>query len=535
MVDVFVGIWRDLAYAGRSLAKARAFTFVCVVSLGIGMAPVIAVPYGMRIFVTPPIGVNTEGLVELVTRAVGPRGATDEWSYPDFIDLRDADTGVSMAGWVTGESDVTLQASGDVKTRSRTMFVSSNYFETIGVALARGPGFGETTEPVVILGQNFWRNHLGSEPEIIGKTLALDGVRHVVVGIAPDQFAGHLGFHDAELFVPLERHPAVLAADSARFDRSKDWVHIHGRLSPGVGMAQATAAVSSVTSQLARQYQATNEFKAGVVEPYHASGSLEGADMRIIQAVWQTLAALPLLVVCLNISGMVQVRSAIRERELSIRQAIGASRGRLIQYLLAEAVVLAALGGALASLVIFNAPPLISWWAGEPIPAHWQEALRFDLSMLATCVGTCLATSLLFGWLPATRFSRPVIITVLKDDAGGGGRRAGRVHRLTTALQAAIAVPLLVVSGMSLDRVRTTATANLGFESDLLYAAPLPAERRVQDPKRSRDSREGDRCSVRHAGRRPAAGFPLPHDEGIAANRRGRRAESRLRPRDACW
>ena len=239
--------------------------------------------------------------------------------------------------------------------------------------------------------------------------------------------------------------------------------------------------------------------------------------------------------VCLNISGMVQVRSAIRERELSIRQAIGASRGRLIQYLLAEAVVLAALGGALASLVIFNAPPLISWWAGEPIPAHWQEALSFDLSMLATCVGTCLATSLLFGWLPATRFSRPVIITVLKDDAGGGGRRAGRVHRLTTALQAAIAVPLLVVSGMSLDRVRTTATANLGFESDLLYAAPLQAERRVQDPKRSRDSREGDRCSVRHAGRRPAAGFPLPHDEGIAANRRGRRADSRLRPRHACW
>ena len=276
MVDVFVGIWRDLAYAGRSLAKARAFTFVCVVSLGIGMAPVIAVPYGMRIFATPPIGVNTEGLVELVTTTVGPRGATDEWSYPDFIDLRDADTGVSMAGWVTGESDVTLPASGDVKTRSRTMFVSSNYFETIGVALARGPGFGETTEPVVILGHNFWRNHLGSDPEIIGKTLALDGVPHVVVGIAPDQFAGHLGFHDAELFVPLERHPALLADDSARFDRSKDWVHIHGRLSPGVGMAQASAAVSAITSQLAKQHPATNEFKAGVVEPYHAMGQSGG-------------------------------------------------------------------------------------------------------------------------------------------------------------------------------------------------------------------------------------------------------------------
>jgi predicted permease len=469
-----MGIWRDLVHAGRSLAKARAFTFVCVVSLGIGMAPVIGVPYWMRIFTTPPPGVNTEGLVEVVTTSVGPHRADDEWPYPDFVDLRDASTGLEAVGWATGQSDVTLQSSGDV--RATAMFVSSNYFRAIGVALARGPGFQETSDPVVILGHDFWQYRLNADPGIVGQTLTLDGTPHVVTGVAAEHFEGHLGFEGADLFLPLERHPRLLADTNVRFDRNTPWVHIHGRLMPGVSVTQASAAVTAVTAQLANLYPATNEHKTGVVETYHPLGVLEGSDFPIIFTVWQTMAAMVLLVVCLNISGMVQVRSAIRERELSIRQAIGASRGRLIQHLLAEAVVLAALGGALASLVLFNLPPVMSWLMGEPIPARWQEALSVDLSMIAICIGICLVTSLVFGWLPATRFSRPMIITVLKDDAGGGGVRAGRVHRLTTALQVAIAVPLLVLSGMSLERVRATATADLGFASDRLYAAPLPLD-----------------------------------------------------------
>src|SRR5919109_20646 len=105
---MFKGIWRDLVYAGRSLGKSRAFTFVCVVSLGIGMAPVIAIPYGARIFSMPPAGVNTEGLVELVTTPVGPRRAGNEWSYPDFVDLRDADTGIAITGWAARGSETTI-------------------------------------------------------------------------------------------------------------------------------------------------------------------------------------------------------------------------------------------------------------------------------------------------------------------------------------------------------------------------------------------------------------------------------------------
>ena len=476
------GIWRDLVYAGRSLAKARAFTLVCVVSLGIGMVPVIAVPYFSRITRTPPPGVNTAGLVEVVTTPLGSRAATDQWSYPDFMDLRAADTGMDIAGWTGKPSEIKIQTPAGVETRPvAAMFVSANYFKTVGVALARGPGFDPRVdeplkaEPVVILGHEFWQTQLGADPEIVGKTLTLDDIPRVVVGIAPARFDGHLFLHGKEVFVPLEQHPLLSeqSPENKRSDRGHGWIFAIGRLSPGVGVPQASAAVAAVTARLAKQFPVTNESTAGIVVPYHPAGSLARFQLLALQAIALTLTGTVLVVVCLNISGMMQVRSAMRERELSIRQAIGASRKRLVQHLLSEAIILAGLGGALASTVLFNLPAVLSLLADRPLPDQVQDAWRIDFSIVAICIGFCLITSLLFGLWPAARFSRPVIISSLKDDAGVGGAAAGRVHRVTAALQVAVAVPLIVMSGIALDRVRATATADLGFESDLLYAAPL--------------------------------------------------------------
>lgn len=464
---MFNSIWNDLIHAGRSLAKARAFTFVCVVSLGIGMAPVIAIPYFSRVLTIQPPGLKTEGLVEIITTRVGSREPTDSWSYPDYADLRDANTGMALVGWTYGQSEVQNDAV-------RVMFVSTNYFQTIGVALFRGSGFSETSEPGVILGYRYWQNHFASDPDIIGKTLTLDDVQHVVTGIAPDQFNGHLpGNGEMAVFLPLERDPRFRTAST---DRRKEWVAIHGRLMPGVTVAQASAAISAVTSTLAKQYPSTNENKAGIAAPYEAFGNLVKSRFAVIQAVGLTLTGMVLLVVCVNISGMVQVRSAMRERELSIRQAIGATHRQLIQYMLCEAIIMAALGATLASLFLFNLLPLRSLLTDSPLPSQAQQALRMNLPTIGFGVGLCFVTSLMFGLLPALRFSRPVILSALKDDAGVGGRRVGRVQRVTAALQVAIAVPLIVMGGISLDRVRSTATADLGFPADLVYAVPLKVD-----------------------------------------------------------
>src|SRR5215207_5729048 len=117
MDRMFDDIWRDLAHAGRSLAKARGFTFVCVVSLGIGMVPVITVPYVARVTRMPPPGVKTEGLVEVVTTPRGARAASDAWSYPDFVDLRAAATGVSVSGWTGGPTQATIQSPAGVEKK----------------------------------------------------------------------------------------------------------------------------------------------------------------------------------------------------------------------------------------------------------------------------------------------------------------------------------------------------------------------------------------------------------------------------------
>src|SRR6186997_501037 len=388
---MFRGIWSDLVYAGRSLAKARAFTFVCVVSLGIGMAPVIAIPYFSRALAIQPPGLNTEGLVEILTTPVGPREATDIWSYPDYADLRDANTGMALVGWTYGQSEFK-------KDSLRAMFVSTNYFETIGVTLFRGPGFSASSEPAVILGYRTWQNHFASDPDIIGKTLTLDEIPHLVTGVAPAQFDGHMtGNGEVAVFLPLESNPRFRAASS---DRSKEFVLIHGRLMPGVSVTQASAAVSTVTSSLAKQYPSTNENKSGIAAPYDAFGNLVKSRVAVIQALALTLTGMVLLVVCMNISGMVQVRSAMRERELSIRQAIGATRPQLIRYLLSEAIIMAGLGAILASFVLFNLLSLRSLLTSDPLPPQAQEILRFNLPTVGVAVGLCFLTSLVFGLLP---------------------------------------------------------------------------------------------------------------------------------------
>jgi predicted permease len=483
LLDGFQGFVRDLIHAARSLAKARSHTVVCVASLGIGIGTFFALVTLTRWMTAPAPGVKTDGLVELLVIPHGPLRAKagfwaiERWSYPDFEALRRADTGIAITGWTMGQSDVEMP-DGAAPVPVPTMFVSANYFSTVGVTLARGPGFGPSVddgpspEPRVVLGYHFWQTRLGSDPDIVGKPLTLDGVPHVVSGIVPEGFSSHESAFDdpsPSLFVPLGHYPRLRADPGLPFNRDIDWVGILGRLASGVGIAQANATVSALMSTLAKEYPATNEFKAASVEPYYSQGAASRPRLRVTTVQLLGLSGMVLLIVCLNLSGMMLVRSAIRERELSVRQAVGAGRLRLIRYLLSEAFMLAGLGAALSALVIMGIPAVVAWRMRVPLP----PGLAPDAVGFGICAALCLAASLMFGLLPAIRFSRPNLITALKDDTGGGGRRVGRLHRLAAALQLGIVIPFLVASGLLLDRVRT---ADFGFETAGLVAARLDPE-----------------------------------------------------------
>jgi predicted permease len=474
---------RDFVHAARTLAKARTFTLVCVVSLGIGMGAIVALATFGRAITAPARGIDTDGLAELLVLPQGPLRlkagvwATEQWSYPDFQTLRDADTGMALTGWVRESSEVGMKVPDEAELRRvMTLYVSANYFSTFGVTLAKGPGFdpamddAPTGEPRVVLSHDFWRVQTSSDPEIVGKSLLFNGVLHTVVGVAPEDFHGHSHFFQAPgslVFMPFERHPRLKANPLLRDDRTTDWVHIHGRLEPGVDFARANALVTSIVAGLSQRHPSTNEFKASTVEPYASLGAAGRPESRRVLSVMLGLAGAVLLVVCLNISGMMLVRGTIRERELSIRSALGAARQRLVQYLFFEALVLAVVAAVVSGFVLFGIPAIAAWYLGAPVP----EEIDLDAVNVVIASGLCLLVSLLFGLLPALRFSRPNLISAMKDDAGGGGTQTIRVHRVAAMVQIGIAVPFLVISGVMLDRVRT---ADLGFPTDGFAAAKLP-------------------------------------------------------------
>jgi predicted permease len=494
-------IGRDLAHAVRALAKDRIFTVVCVISLGIGMGAVVALATFGRALAAPAHGITTNGLTELLVIPEGPlrakagTWALEKWSYPDYQALRHADTGMSLAGWTMEFSQVgSATPDGKQPPRVATLYVSADYFDVFGVTLARGPGFDPAIDdapsgaPRVVLSYEFWQRRMNGDPNAVGTSLTINGVAHTVVGIAPPDFLGHFHFFkspNSPLFVPLEQHPRLRANPNLRTDRSVDWVHIHGRLNPGVDMTRASGLVSATVSGLAKRYPATNEYKAATVEPYYSLGAVGHPESRRVLATLLGLAGAVLFIVCLNISGMMLVRGARRERELCIRAALGAGRRRLIQHLFFEAVLLAVAGGALSGFVLFGIPAIAGWWIGAPVPRE----VDFDVVEALLSTGLCLAVSVLFGMLPAVRFSRPDLVRGMKDDAGGGGRQTIRVHRVAAILQIGVAVPFLVISGVMRNRVRT---ADFGFPTDGLAAArvrvPIDAEQSTGFVRNIRDS-----------------------------------------------
>jgi predicted permease len=479
---------RDLGHAARSLAKARAFSLVSILSLGIGLGVVILMLVTLRALVGRPFGVVPDGLVELL---IIPQGelrarvndwAVDTWSYPDFVDINNATTGVTVTGWTPAQAVV--RTPDTAPARVDAMYVSPNYFTTIGLPLARGAGFtqGTTADQLeVILSHSAWRNRFGGSPDVVGRTITIDGAPHVVVGLAPEHFRGHFIQHRPgfEVWLPLRQHPRLAAPDGPREKREVDWIHLLGRLEAGTSLSSASGAVAATMTTLAERYPASNALKSASVEPYFNMGARRRTDALAEALSLLAAATMVLIVVCLNMSGMVMVRTATRERELALRLAIGASRGRLVQYLLAEAVILAIAGGGLAAAVVFGTPALVAWWTGQPLEISFVP----DAAMAALGIALSLVTSLVFGLLPAMRFSRPRILTALKDDTGGGGRRVGRIHRWTAAVQVGIAVPFLVIGGLQLEQFRATAHADLGFDQGGIHAVRvhLPAAKADAD------------------------------------------------------
>ena len=462
-------LWQDIRYAGRTLRKQPGFTTVAVLSLavGIGLNSTIFTMVDALLFRPMPFA-NAGRLVTIYTS--DERGeAYGSSSYPDLLDWRGANlpfdglVGHAMMFAAVGISGDNRLAFGEV--------VTTNYFDVLGVPLSRGRGFlpeeelREGAAPVTVISDRLWRRDFGARGDVVGQTLTIRNRPYIVVGVAPAAFNGIMPGGVADLWVPISMVDDVepagqidvvpSATGTSRLQqRGNRWLFVKGLVRADVPLAAASEQLRAVMARLEQAYPVSNRDRRAVVAPAGSVRFHPHVD-RILKPVSLVLLAsvcLVLLVACANLAGMLLARGAARTREMALRSALGADRGRLIRQLTVESLVLSSLGGV--------AGLLLSTWATSalaampvPIAIPISFAVPTDWRVVAFTGGLAVLTGLAFGVLPALRASRPDLVPALKDEgalAAPPGRRFGLRQGLVVT-QVAVSVVLLV-GGLLLTR-----------------------------------------------------------------------------------
>ena len=476
---------RDTAYALRTCARNPGFTAAVTISIALGIAANTTV-FSM---------VNAVLLGELPVREPERLVAFSETlSHPDYLDYRDR-TGV-FAG-VAAHFPVlpaSLSGAGEPE-RAWGQLVSANYFSVVGVRPVLGRDFlpeedqAPDRNPVVILSHGLWRRRFGADPGIPGRTILMNNRPYTVVGVAPPGFRGTDRGLVAEFWVPLAMLGQIMP-DLAREDpmahRNNSWLMLDARLAPGISRAQAAAAVRVVQRRIEAEYH-KGERPGRPITLGKAGGLIEGGDRFAVGlfTVLMTVVALVLLVACANVANLMLARGAARAREIGIRMAVGAGRGRLVRQLLTESVVLA-LSGAAGGL-------LLAWIATRamtslrlPLPFPFEFDFSPDGRVLAFTAALSVATGLIFGLVPALRATRTDLTTAVKGEAAlSAGRRFG-LRDLLVVVQVALSLILLAGAGLFLRSLRNAASIDTGMRADGVLLMAFDPKLHSYTPERSR-------------------------------------------------
>jgi predicted permease len=473
---------RDLRYGVRVLAKQPGFTLVAVLTLGLGIGVNTAILSTVNGFILRPL--SAEKPEELVVPYWGRKADAQVWdrfSYPNYVDVREQNKSFTdlcaftwaAAGMSSGES----RASGS--ERAEVVWgelVSGNYFDVMGVKPILGRGFlpeedrTPNTHPVVVLSHYTWQKRFNADPSIVGRTIYLNGQPFNVVGVMPESFLGSVFYFRQGYWVPLMMAQKFSRRAEWRTDRSYESINVYGRLKPGVTMEQAQADLNSVADSLAKLYPANNG-DTKIQLKTELDGRYEGATrvMRYGGLLALCVSGLVLLLACANVANLMLARAASRAREIGIRLAIGASRGRIVRQLLTESLLLSLVGGLLG-------------WAFAYLGAGWAQAsfppvpypANFDLApdgyVLKWMLAVSLLTGVLFGLAPALLASRTDLVNVIK----GGvtrlthGRRRWNLRGVLVVAQVTISIVVLICAGLFIRSLGKASEVNPGFKTDNL-------------------------------------------------------------------
>ncbi len=452
----------DLRYSLRVLARSPSFTLVAVVGLALGIGANCAIFTAMNAVLLRPLPYKqAEQLVLLwqLNRHNGDREI--KASVPDYIDWKEQNSAFQDIAAFNANSGLGLNLSGvDHPARISATSVTGNLFSLLGVTPALGRSFLPDEErpgsaPVCILSDGLWKRRFGSDPKIVGKTVTLNSEVWTVVGVMPAGFRFPTSVDPVDLWVP------AMVRSTARTKRAHHYLGVIARLKPGLSLDHAQAEFDALARRMELQYPETNAGLGIRLVPLRTqiTGNIRPALLVLFGAT-----AFVLLIACTNLANLLLVRATVRQAEMSLRLALGASRTRLVRQLLTESALLGLSGGILGLILAFAGTRLLLNHSPSNLPQTNEIAV--DGRVLAFTLGLSVFTAVLFGVVPALQASKPDLIRTLKVGGSGfvGGQGWQRLRLLLVASEMALALVLLIGASLMIRSFFRLQEVNIGLD-----------------------------------------------------------------------
>ncbi|MGA2850912.1 MAG: ABC transporter permease [Terracidiphilus sp.] len=484
----------DLRFAFRQLGRAPSFAFTAVLTLALGIGANTAIFSLVNSFLLKPLPVPHAEEISTLTPRENNGPLQQSFSWPEFKAIRSQSGGAfsDIFTYALGLDGLAVQ--GKQPERILTSYVSGNYFEGLGLQPAVGRLFlrseGEVLgqDPVIVLGYEYWKEKFNGDASVVGRQVTVDGHAFTVVGVAPKGFHGVQSFVTAAAYLPL----SALPIEGTPADQVDNWTNrgfiVNARLKPGVSLKQANAELKVVAQSLMRQHPDV-EKQLGIEVYSEPSLRISTGDPKaiyLISALFLSLAVMVLLLACVNVANLVLVRATVREREMAIRTALGAKRGRLIRQMITESITLALIGGVMGVV--------LGMWASSAlghldlhadIPVNLS--FNFDWRILLYSFSIATMGGIVVGLVPALRIAKANVNTVLHEGSRGVTRGRHWLRDGLVALQIAGSLVLLVVAGLFVRSLSAMQTVDFGFKPDHVLNLTVDANEIGMNDAQTRD------------------------------------------------
>ncbi len=477
---------KDLRYAFRAIYRSPGFTAIAVLSLALGIGANTAIFTLIDAVMLRSLPVRSPKELVSVGDPSRPTALREGapmlnvFSYPLYQRLRDQNrvfTGLLASGR-TGRIDMS-DSNGSVEEVSGRL-VSGNYFEVLGVSPILGRTFSSEEDrtpgssPVIVISYGYWVNRFGRNPNLLGSKLRLNGSPFTVIGVGPPHFTGEVVGSLTDIWIPLSMQAQVNPGYPRLDKRDSNWLLCMGRLRPGVSVERARAEITMLAQETLIDYEGAalsvdklRDIQSQKVD-VHAGGMgfswVRKHDSSLLFTL-MSMVGLVLVIACANVANLLLARGTARQKEISMRLALGASRSRLIRQLLTESALLAAIAGAAGLLVAGWGSRVLSRLASvdgqNPIP--FEIDVHPNSAVLLFTAAVSLLTAILFGLVPALRSTRLDLTPALKENTPGLGRGGWRLGKLLVVAQLALSVVLLIGAGLFLRSIAHLDSLDVGY------------------------------------------------------------------------